>query len=110
MANVLLVQGNLTEALQAYREGLAITERLAKADPGNAAWQRDLAVSYSRFALVHLKRGEVAEASVEFGKGREIMTRLVAVAPSNSQWRKDLAWFDDQIAALEAQSQEAGRK
>jgi tetratricopeptide (TPR) repeat protein len=110
IGNVLLVQGNLTEARQAYRESLAITERLAKADPGNAAWQRDLAIGYSRFALVHLKRGEVAEASVEFGKGREIMTQLVAVAPSNSQWRKDLAWFDGQIVALDARSQEAGRK
>ena len=38
-------QGNLPEALKAYQAGLAIAERLARADPGNAEWQRDLSVS-----------------------------------------------------------------
>ena len=36
-------QGNLPAALESYRATLAIGERLAKADPGNADWQRDLA-------------------------------------------------------------------
>jgi len=29
-------QGDLAGALKSYREGLAIVERLAKSDPGNA--------------------------------------------------------------------------
>ncbi|MFZ1093303.1 MAG: hypothetical protein WAN75_29480 [Xanthobacteraceae bacterium] len=43
---MLVAQGDLTAALQAYRDSLGIRERLAKADPGNAGWQRDLSVSY----------------------------------------------------------------
>jgi hypothetical protein len=39
VGNVLMAQGKLSEALQAYRDSLAIRERLAKADPGNAGWQ-----------------------------------------------------------------------
>ena len=39
---MLVAQGKLPEALTAYRASLAIAERLAKADPGNAGWQRDL--------------------------------------------------------------------
>ena len=42
---MLVDQGNLPEALKAYRDSLAIAERLAQADPGNAGWQRDLSVS-----------------------------------------------------------------
>jgi len=32
-------QGNLPAALESFRAALAIRDRLAKADPGNAGWQ-----------------------------------------------------------------------
>ncbi len=41
-------QGDLAAALTNYQASLAIRERLAQADPGNAGWQRDLAVSFGR--------------------------------------------------------------
>jgi hypothetical protein len=44
IGDVLVAQGNLPEALKTYRDGLAIADRLAQADPGNAGWQRDLIV------------------------------------------------------------------
>ena len=47
---MLVAQGDLPEALQAYRDSLAIAERLAAADPSNAEWQRDLSVSYEKIA------------------------------------------------------------
>ena len=43
---MLAAQGKLDEALEAYRDGLAIRERLAAADRSNTRWQRDLSVSY----------------------------------------------------------------
>jgi trypsin-like peptidase len=39
-------RGDLAAALRSYRASLDIIERLAKADPGNAGWQRDLSVSH----------------------------------------------------------------
>jgi len=42
IGDVLVAQGNLPEALKSFRDGLAIRDRLAKADPGNAGWQFDL--------------------------------------------------------------------
>jgi tetratricopeptide (TPR) repeat protein len=42
-----VAQGDLAGALKSYRDGLAIAERLAQSDPGNAGWQRDLSVSYN---------------------------------------------------------------
>jgi hypothetical protein len=40
--------GDPAEAARRYQQALAITERLAQADPANAAYQRDLSVSYNR--------------------------------------------------------------
>ena len=40
-----LEQGSLPAALDSYKASLAIADRLAKADPGNAGCQRDLSVS-----------------------------------------------------------------
>src|SRR5262249_14208474 len=38
--------GDLDAALKAYRDGLAISERLAAGDPGNIQWQRDVSISH----------------------------------------------------------------
>ena len=64
--NVLSAQGNLPGALESYRADLAITDRLAKSDPGNAGWQRDLAVSYLNLALTLEKHGNRTEAFANF--------------------------------------------
>jgi hypothetical protein len=38
------------------RRPLAIAERLAKADPGNADWQRDLSVSHNTIGDVQVEQ------------------------------------------------------
>ena len=45
IGDVQVAQGDLAGALKSYRDSLAITDRLAQSDPGNAGWQRDLSVS-----------------------------------------------------------------
>jgi hypothetical protein len=45
-ADVLVAQGDLTEALKTYRDSLAIRERPVASDRSNAAWQSDLAWIY----------------------------------------------------------------
>ncbi len=47
IGDVQVAQGDLSGALDSYRAYLAIAERLAKADPNNAGWQRDLSVSHN---------------------------------------------------------------
>ena len=59
---MLVAQGNLAEALKSFRDGLAIRERLAKADPNNAGWQRDLSVSYNKIGDVLVAQGNLPEA------------------------------------------------
>jgi hypothetical protein len=100
---VLVAQGDLTGALKSYRDSLAIAERLAQSDPGNAGWQRDLSVSYSKLATVFLLSGEVAKGLDALGKGREIMARLTTLAPTNATWKRELNWIENQITALTKQ-------
>jgi hypothetical protein len=97
---VLVAQGNLPEALKAYRDSLAIAERLARADPGNAGWQRDLSVSYAKLGVVFQKSRDKANALSALTKGQAIIARMTQVSPDNFQWKRDLAWFDKQIAEL----------
>jgi hypothetical protein len=48
--DILRAQGDTAEALAAYRQSLAIDERLAALDPTNATWRQDLAVSRANVA------------------------------------------------------------
>jgi hypothetical protein len=66
--DVLVSQGDGPGALAAYQAGLAIREGLAKRDPANTGWQRDLIVSKAKTRLVMcwLRRG------MDQGRGRPI--------------------------------------
>ena len=79
-------QGDLSAALTSYQASLAIRDRLAKADPGNAVWQRDVAVSNERIGDVQSKRGETAKAIAAFDRAlnfyRELQRRNPADVPS----------------------------
>ena len=86
--------------LDSYRASLAIAERLAKADPGHAGRQRDLAVSHGLVATVLAGTGQTAEALEGLRKGRDIIVRLRALSPDNATLPRDLAWLDGQIVRL----------
>jgi hypothetical protein len=90
----------LPKALKSFRDGHAIIDRLAKADSGNAGWQRDLSVSYSKLASAFRKAGDKAMALDALRQGRAIMVRITSLSPDNAVWKRDLAWFDGQIAEL----------
>ena len=95
-----VAQGHPSAALASYEAGLTIRERLAQSDPGNAAWQRDLAISYGKIALAYLKSHRVDQMRDALATGRAVLARLIAQHPDSSQWQQDLAWFDQQIASL----------
>jgi hypothetical protein len=94
------VQRNLAGALASYREAIAIRDLLAKSDPGNAGWQRDLAVSYGNLASVYLQSGDRDNTLIALRQGHAIMDRLTKLSPGNAGWKRELAWFDNQILTL----------
>ena len=100
----MVAQGKLDEALDAYRDDLAIVERLAAANRSNAQWQGDLAIGHAKLALVYERQGRITDALRELILGRDIAAALVAITPGNAQWKRDLAQFERDIARLQAQA------
>ena len=84
-------RGALRLALDAYSSGLAIADRLAKADPGNAGWQRDLSVSYSKIGEVLVAQGNLPEALKTYRDSLAIADRLAKADPGNAGWQRDLS-------------------
>ena len=84
-------QGDLAGALKSYRDGLAIAERLAQSDPGNAGWQRDLSVSYEKAGNVQMAQGDLAGALKSYSGSLAIAERLAQSDPGNAGWQRDLA-------------------
>ena len=84
---LLAEQGNLTDALKTYRDGLTIAERLAKADPSNASWQRDLSTALGNLAgLLILAR--------DYGTALEVADEAISLDPNQ------IAFYGNRASAL----------
>ena len=77
LGDLATAQGNLPEAQRLFGESLRIAQRLAESDPANAAWQRDLWVSYWRVAKVLEQIGS-ADAMMYWRKARDTLTAMVS--------------------------------
>jgi predicted negative regulator of RcsB-dependent stress response len=84
------VEGDRKGAREAHQKALAIRERLAAQDPGNAGWQRDVSVSYNKIGDVRLNEGDRKGALAAYEKALAIRERLVAQDPSNALWQRCL--------------------
>jgi hypothetical protein len=71
-----LAQGHEFEALIAYQASLAIAERLAKSDPGNANRQRDFSVSRNKIGDIQVAQRHLPEALSSYQAGLAIRERL----------------------------------
>jgi len=90
LGDVQVAQGDLTAALASYGDSLAIAERLAASDPGNAGWQRDLSVSYEKLGDVQVAQGDLTAALASYGESLAIAERLAASDPGNAGWQRDV--------------------
>ena len=99
-----VAQGDLAAALKSYSDGLAIAQRLAQSHPGNAGWQRELSLTYSKLASACLRSNDIDHALPALREGKAIMDRLVTLSPDNAVWKRELAWFDRRMADLAKES------
>jgi hypothetical protein len=89
IADVKRSTGDLTGALEAYEESLAIARRLAAIDPGNVSWQTDLVVSLYKIAL--MAEGERRQAALD--EAITMVERLDAegkLSPAQKGWKDRL--------------------
>ena len=76
-------------------------ERLAKADPGNAGWQRDLSVSHDKIGDVQRAQGDLAAALTSYQASLAIAERLAKADPGNAGWQRDLSVSHDKIGDVQ---------
>jgi tetratricopeptide (TPR) repeat protein len=90
VGNVLKIQGDLVNALAAYREAVDIIRALTTKDADNRGWQRDLSVDLEKVGLVLQAQGDLAGARAAFRQGLDIARALAAKDPDNTTWQTDL--------------------
>jgi len=88
IGDVLVAQGNLPEALKYHHDGLAIADRLAKSDPGNASWQNDLSASYERVGDVLVAQGNLPEA-MKYYRDELVITDVAGVPAAATGWTRE---------------------
>jgi hypothetical protein len=93
--------GRSARRLSAAQAGLAIFGRLAKSDPGNAEWQRDLSVTHDSLAVVYAKSKQMPKAREMLLASRAVVARMAAQLPDSPAWRQELTRLDQQLAAFE---------
>ena len=91
LGDIARARGSLLNALQFYRDGQAIFDRLAKSDPRSAEWQRDLSVSFDRVGNVLVAQGDLPEALKSYRDGLAIADRLAKSNPGNAELQRNLS-------------------
>jgi tetratricopeptide (TPR) repeat protein len=97
---VQLAQGDGPAALQSYRDAFAIAERMARSNPGNAGWQRDLCVSYDKVGDAQSAQGDLQDALQSYRSGLAVAVLLTSLDRSNTQWQEDRQFIAGRIGGL----------
>ena len=87
---MLRAQGDGDGALAAYRAALGIRETLARRDPANTEWQRDLSISHDKIGDMLTAQGDGDGALAAYRTSLGIAEILARRDPANTQWQRDL--------------------
>src|SRR5215813_423047 len=90
LGDVAAAQGNLPSARQLYDRAVAMAEPIAKADPGNVGWQRDLSGSHDRIGNVLRAQGNLPAALQSYRASLAIAERLSKADPGNAEAQRDV--------------------
>jgi tetratricopeptide (TPR) repeat protein len=90
--DVLTDKGDLSGALNCYRDSLRIREGLTKQNPGNADLQNDLAVVYARVGDAQKDQGDLTAAVSSYRSSLGIERALIERERINPEWKHQLAF------------------
>jgi len=88
LGDVLVAQGKLQEALEAYQQALAIMKRLAEQEKTNVSWQWDLSVGYEKVGDVLMAQGKLQEALEAYQQCLKIRQTLAVQDKTNAGWQQ----------------------
>jgi tetratricopeptide (TPR) repeat protein len=89
--DTMVAAGDRPDVLHAYREALAIYEKLAADDSANVAWQSDIADCHDRIGYVLLRAGDGNGALAAHRKSLRVRSRLAARDRRNAGWQRAVA-------------------
>lgn len=99
---LLLLKGRLTEALEAYRENVAIRRQEADEDPSNADSQSSLALALINIANALAMTGDLSGAVAAAEESVKINATLVALEPTNADWQRAATTSRDALDKIRA--------
>ena len=109
LGGVLIAQGKLVEALDAFEAALAISLRSAKTANATADTHYDLFAAYSRVGEAQNALGRLPEALTKYYSALEICLRLADTERTNAALQRDLGLTHSRIGdLLQAQSDKVG--
>ncbi|MGH9721089.1 MAG: tetratricopeptide repeat protein [Bryobacteraceae bacterium] len=113
LGRVLMDSGDVAGSLENYRRALEICEDLARREPANAIYRRDLMGAYMSVgdmlgSPAYFNMGDPAGAIDAYGKGLALAERLAAEDPRNVLARRDLTNSLRRMANLQRDSDPAG--
>ena len=89
-------------ALTSYQASLAISERLATADPGNAGWQRDLSVVARQYRRRAGRAGRSGGGADQLpGLASRSQSVWPQADPGNAGWQRDLSVSHNKIGDVQ---------
>jgi class 3 adenylate cyclase/tetratricopeptide (TPR) repeat protein len=91
LGDVLVSQGKLQDAMDAYRRAMEISKRLAEQDKSHSDWQRGLSVSYGRIGDVLVAQGKLQKALEVYQQSLKIGQTLAEQDRTKSGWQRDLS-------------------
>ena len=97
LGTVLQDKGDTTGALENRRGGLAIREELARLDPNNAHYRRQLAFSHHNVGLSLVEAGDLASALANYRTELNLFESLGAADPKDVQARRNRSLAHKQI-------------
>jgi tetratricopeptide (TPR) repeat protein len=98
-----LENNSVDTLLASYQASHAIRQRLTKSDPGNASWQRGLAVSYEKVGDVQEAQGKLADALASYQASLAIRERLAQSDPGNAGWQRDLSVSYEKVGDVQVE-------
>ena len=86
-----LALGQSERTFARYRQLLERQQRLAKAEPDRADYQRDLSVSYNKMGDLYVALGQGEAARQAYQGSLEIRERLAKAEPDRADYQRDLS-------------------
>lgn len=90
MAEHLVHQGRLDEALGLHRRAQEISERLVSLEPSQADWQMALSFDHASIGDILARRGDAQAALASYRRALEIRQKLASADSSNDYFQEEV--------------------